>query len=765
MNLVIVESPAKAKTIKKYLGKDFEVLASYGHVRDLVPKEGAVDPGSDFAMKYQVIDRNDKHVKAITTKLKNAEALYLATDPDREGEAISWHLYELLKNKRVLKDKAVHRVVFNEITKKAVQDAVAHPRDLSMDLVNAQQARRALDYLVGFNLSPLLWKKVRRGLSAGRVQSPALRLICEREDEIEAFSAREYWTVEADTEKDGQAFTAKLTHFAGDKLSQFSITDGDRAAEVERALNAAAGGRLDVLKVEKKQRKRNPAAPFTTSTLQQEAARKLGFTAQRTMRIAQQLYEGVDIGSGAVGLITYMRTDSVNLADEAIAELRDFIGDKYGADQVPKTPRQFKTKAKNAQEAHEAIRPTSALNTPEQIAAHLDKDQLKLYSLVWKRTVACQMVHATIDTVAADLGAGDGHVFRATGSTIAKPGFMAVYLEGTDDAKPGDGDEKMLPALTEGEQITLNKIRPEQHFTEPPPRYSEASLVKALEEFGIGRPSTYASIISTLQDREYVEMDKKRFIPTDVGRVVNKFLTNYFTQYVDYDFTARLEDELDAVSRGEEDWIPLLEKFWQPFKDRIDHTQENVQRSDVTQEKIDEQCPKCGGQLAKRLGRNGVFIGCTNYPDCDYTRNLNDDGSAAAEPEKVGRDCPECGSELVFKQGRYGKFIGCSGYPKCRFIEPLEKPKDTGVGCPKCRKGTLMQRKSRRGKVFYSCSTYPKCDYAVWNEPVAENCPTCGWPVLTIKTTKRSGTQKVCPQQECSFAEAYEPPAQASTES
>ena len=761
MNLVIVESPAKAKTIKKYLGKEFEVLASYGHVRDLVPKEGAVDPTAGFAMKYQVIDRNDKHVMAITSKLNDADALYLATDPDREGEAISWHLYELLKNRRVLKDKPVHRVVFNEITKKAVQDAVAHPRELSMDLVNAQQARRALDYLVGFNLSPLLWKKVRRGLSAGRVQSPALRLICEREDEIEAFVAREYWTIEADTSKDGQKFSAKLTHFGGEKLSQFTISEAGRAAEVEKALDKAAGGQLEVLKVEKKQRKRNPAAPFTTSTLQQEAARKLGFTAQRTMRIAQQLYEGVDIGSGAVGLITYMRTDSVNLADEAVAELRDFIADKFGKDQLPKAPRHYKTKAKNAQEAHEAIRPTSVLHAPDEIAQHLDKDQLKLYSLIWKRTVACQMIHATIDTVSADLGAGEGNVFRANGSTIASPGFIQVYLEGTDDAKPGDDDEKMLPPLVEGEQIALNKIRTEQHFTEPPPRYSEASLVKALEEFGIGRPSTYASIISTLQDREYVEMDKKRFIPTDVGRVVNKFLTNYFTQYVDYDFTARLEDELDAVSRGEEEWVPLLEKFWQPFKDRIDHTQENVQRSDVTQEKIDEKCPKCGGQLAIRLGRNGRFIGCTHYPECDYTRNLDSDGNVAAEPEKVGRDCPECGSELVFKQGKYGRFIGCSGYPKCRYIEPIEKPKDTGVACPKCHKGTLMQRKSRRGKVFYSCSTYPKCDYAVWNEPVAEPCPQCGWPVLTIKTTKRSGTQKVCPQPECSFAEPYEAPTEA----
>jgi DNA topoisomerase-1 len=753
MNLVIVESPAKAKTIKKYLGKDFEVLASYGHVRDLVPKEGAVDPAEHFKMKYQVIDRNDKHVKAIATKLKNADTLLLATDPDREGEAISWHLYELLKGRKLLKDKEVHRVVFNEITKKAVQDAVAHPRDLSMDLVNAQQARRALDYLVGFNLSPLLWKKVRRGLSAGRVQSPALRMIVEREEEIEAFKPREYWTVEADVAKDGSAFGAKLTHYAGDKLSQFSVTNGEQAADIEKTLLAAADGKLDVVKVEKKQRRRNPAAPFTTSTLQQEAARKLGFTTQRTMRTAQQLYEGVDIGEGAIGLITYMRTDSVNLADEALAELRDFIAQRYGKDQLPSAARHFKTKAKNAQEAHEAVRPTSVFRAPDEIKAHLSADQLKLYELIWKRTVACQMIHATIDTVAADLAAGEGNVFRATGSTVASPGFMQVYLEGKDDAKAGEDEEKLLPPLKEGERVALVAIRPEQHFTEPPPRYSEASLVKALEEHGIGRPSTYASIISTLQDREYVELDKKRFIPTDVGRVVNKFLTNYFTQYVDYDFTAKLEDELDAVSRGEEEWVPLLEKFWQPFKDRIDHTQETVKRSDVTQEQLDEECPKCGSKLSIRLGRHGRFIGCTNYPECDYTRDMNEERRESAEPEQVGRDCPECGSPLVFKVGRYGKFIGCSGYPKCRYIEPLEKPKDTGVTCPKCNSGTLMQRKSRKGKVFYSCSTYPKCDYAVWNEPIAEPCPSCGWPILTLKTTKRRGTEKVCPQADCKFSE------------
>ncbi len=757
MKLVIVESPAKCKTIKKYLGPEYEVLASYGHVRDLVPKEGAVDPANDFSMKYQAIERNDRHVQAIAKALKKSDTLLLATDPDREGEAISWHLYELLKKRKLLKEKKVQRVVFNEITQKALQEAVEKPRDLSMDLVNAQQARRALDYLVGFNLSPLLWKKIRRGLSAGRVQSPALRMIVEREEEIEAFVAREYWTIEADLTKQEQPFSAKLTHYQGNKLDQFDINNAEAAAAAEQQLLAAAGGRLTVEKVQKKQRKRNPAAPFTTSTLQQEAARKLGFTAQRTMRTAQQLYEGIDTGSGSTGLITYMRTDSVNLSDDAIQDLRQYITDQFGADQLPKQPRSFKTKSKNAQEAHEAIRITSVQRTPETLLKHLTKDQYRLYELIWKRTVACQMIHATIDTVSADLSCGEGNNFRANGSTVANPGFMAVYMESVDDAKKGDGDEKLLPPLTEGELLPLQGIRPEQHFTEPPPRYSEASLVKALEEHGIGRPSTYASIISTLQEREYVQLEKKRFHPTDVGRVVNKFLTQYFTRYVDYDFTARLEDELDAISRGEQEWIPLLRQFWTPFKERIDHTQENVTRSDVTHEALDEACPSCGKPLSIRLGRHGRFIGCTNYPECDYTRDLNGDKKEQEEPTIVeGRKCPKCQSDLVIKRGKYGKFIGCSNYPACRHIEPLEKPEDTGVGCPKCGKGTLMKRKSRRGKVFYSCSTYPECDYATWNEPIAEPCPNCGWPVLTIKTTKRKGTEKVCPQKECSYAEPVE---------
>ncbi len=757
-NLVIVESPAKAKTIEKYLGKDFHVLASYGHVRDLIPKEGAVDPENNFAMKYEVIERNQKHVQNIGKALKEADALYLATDPDREGEAISWHLYELLKEKNLLKDKPVHRVVFHEITKKAVSEAIAHPEQLSINLINAQQARRALDYLVGFKLSPLLWKKIRRGLSAGRVQSPALRMIVERELEIEAFKTREYWSIDAALIEKEQAFKAKLTHYNGEKLNQFSFTDGDTAEQTKKTLLAAADGKLIVSKLEKKQQNRNPAPPFITSTLQQEASRKLGFTTKRTMMVAQQLYEGIDIGGETAGLITYMRTDSVTLAAEAVQELRALIGENYGTENVPPEPRVFKTKSKNAQEAHEAIRPTNPRYLPDKIKAYLSPEQHKLYELIWKRTIACQMAHAVLNLVAVDLTCGDGkHVFRATGSSIAKPGFMTVYLEGKDDSKESDDKESFLPAMEEGRPVKLNDIIAAQHFTEPPPRYGEASLVKALEEHGIGRPSTYATIISTLQNREYVTLETKRFYPTDVGRIVNKFLTEHFTKYVDYDFTANLEDELDAVSRGEQEWIPLMGKFWQPFNLLIHEKEEQVQRKDVTQEAIDEKCPQCGSPLSIRLGRNGRFIGCTHYPECSYTRNLNDDKAASAEPETVeGRVCPSCASPLVIKAGKYGKFIGCSGYPKCTHIEPLEKPLDTHVECPDCHKGTILKRKSRNGKVFYSCSGYPKCSYALWNAPIKESCPECNWPLLTVKETKNRGVEKLCPQKDCKYATPYE---------
>ncbi|MFO7640913.1 MAG: DNA topoisomerase I [Candidatus Competibacteraceae bacterium] len=620
-NLVIVESPAKAKTIKKYLGKDFEVLASYGHVRDLVPKEGAVDPEHDFAMKYQVIEKNERHVEAIAKAIVKAETLYLATDPDREGEAISWHLHEILRQRELLRDKPVRRVVFHEVTQRAITDAIAHPRTLSLDLVNAQQARRALDYLVGFNLSPLLWKKIRPGLSAGRVQSPALRMIVEREEEIERFEAREYWTLEADAAQTGQPFAARLVEYAGERLTQFSVTDGARAHAMERTLLGAAraqltesgrtvdpdlAGRLRVARVERKQRKRNPAAPFTTSTLQQEASRKLGFSAQRTMRVAQQLYEGIDIGQGAVGLITYMRTDSVNLAQEALQEIRALIAQRYGQHNLPASPRLFKTKAKNAQEAHEAIRPTVVAVLPDAIRAALTADQYALYELIWKRTVACQMIPATLNTVAVDLSCGPGNDFRATGSTIADPGFMAVYREDVDEPTDED-DSRMLPPLREGEWVDLLALRPEQHFTEPPPRYSEASLVKTLEEYGIGRPSTYATIISTLLAREYAVLDNRRFKPTDIGRIVNRFLTQHFTQYVDYEFTARLEDELDAVSRGEEDWLPLIRNFWDPFKQRVEDKEESVSRQEAVQSRELGRDPKSGKPVSVRMGRFGAF--------------------------------------------------------------------------------------------------------------------------------------------------------------
>lgn len=755
--LVIVESPAKAKTIQKYLGKNFQVMACYGHVSDLVPKEGAVDPDHNFAMKYQIIERNEKHVDAIEKALGKCDGIYLAPDPDREGEAIAWHLQQILKERKALKNKKVARIVFHQITKNAVQQALESPRDVAMDLVHAQQARRALDYLVGFRLSPLLWRKVRPGLSAGRVQSPALRLIVEREAEIEKFVTQEYWTLHAALSANKQNFTARLTHYKGEKLEQFSIVDEKKSKTICAALTKSANGECTVSKITKKERKRNPAAPFTTSTLQQEASRKLGFYAQRTMQVAQQLYEGIDVGEGSVGLITYMRTDSVNLAPEAIAEIRECIANRYGKENVPAEPRAYKTKSKNAQEAHEAIRPTSAMRIPQEIKSHLTPEQFKLYDLIWKRAVASQMIEATLDTVAVDFEVKDG-MFRANGSTIVSPGFIAVYQEDFDDKKTDDEEaEKMLPPLEEGQKVPVESITGEQHFTEPPPRFTEASLVKTLEEFGIGRPSTYASIIATLKNREYVEMDSKRFKPTDVGRVVNRFLTQYFTMYVDYNFTANLENELDAISCGEIEWIPVLEAFWGPFKEKIADVQENVKRSDVTHEKLDEACPKCSKPLSVRLGRRGRFIGCTTYPECDYTRSLAENEEEAKQDAQLveGRLCPDCNSPLIVRFGRFGKFIGCSGYPKCKHIESLEKPEDaaTAVKCPKCKEGQIMKRRSRRGKIFYSCGRYPDCDYAMWYPPINEPCPECQWPIMMLKTTKRKGEEKVCPQKECGHIE------------
>ena len=667
-NLLIVESPAKAKTINKYLGKDFEVLASYGHVRDLVPKEGAVDPEHGFAMRYALIEKNEKHVAAIARAASKAEAIYLATDLDREGEAISWHISEILRERGLLEGRSVQRVVFSEITPRAIKDAVAKPRALAQDLVDAQQARRALDYLVGFNLSPVLWRKVQRGLSAGRVQSPALRMIVEREEEIEAFKAREYWSLDAQLAHAGVAFTARLSKLKGKKFEQFDVTDAATAHAARAALLAAANGHLVVSEVVSKERKRRAAPPFTTSTLQQEAARKLGFATSRTMRVAQGLYEGVALGiEGNVGLISYMRTDSVSLSAEALGELREVIAREFGAHALPEKPNFYQNKSKNAQEAHEAIRPTSALRTPKSVTAFLNDDQRKLYELIWKRAVASQMIPATLNTVSVDLACGADNAFRASGTTVVDPGFLAVYEEGRDQ-KSDDDEQGKLPALAAGARVPLADILAEQHFTEPPPRYSEASLVKTLEEYGIGRPSTYASIIQVLLAREYVLLDQRRFRPTDVGRAVGKFLSQHFTQYVDYDFTARLEDELDAIARGEEAWVPLLEKFWAPFKRLVDDKTESVERSEATGAREIGIDAVSGKPVSVRLGRYGPFAQIGRKEDGDtpryaslrpgqsmHTIALADALELFKLPRVLG-DSPQ-GEAVSVGVGRFGPFV------------------------------------------------------------------------------------------------------------
>ncbi|MEO6926438.1 MAG: DNA topoisomerase I [Rhodanobacter sp.] len=673
-NLLIVESPAKAKTINKYLGKDFQVLASYGHVRDLKPKEGAVDTEHGFAMTYEVIERNQKHVDAIAKAAKLADDIYLATDLDREGEAISWHISEILHERGLTKGKRMHRVVFSEITPKAIKAAVAAPRQISNDLVDAQQARRALDYLVGFNLSPVLWRKVQRGLSAGRVQSPALRMIVEREEEIEAFKAREYWSIEAQLKHVDGDFNARLSRLNGKKFEQFDLTNEVDAHAAREALKVAAHGRLTVSEVTSKERKRRPAAPFTTSTLQQEAARKLGFTTSRTMKVAQGLYEGVALGGeGNVGLITYMRTDSTMLGEDAVTELRQLIARDFGGQALPDGPQIYKTKSKNAQEAHEAIRPTSAMHTPKSVAAFLNDDQRKLYELIWKRTVACQMIHATLNTVSVEFAvpdvAGGDASFRASGTTVVDPGFLAVYEEGSDQKKADDDDEgRRLPRMEKGEAVPLEEIVADQHFTEPPPRYSEASLVKTLEEHGIGRPSTYASIIQVLQNREYVYLDSRRFKPSDVGRAVSNFLTQHFAQYVDYDFTAKLEDELDAVSRGEESWVPLMERFWKPFKQQVDEKAESVDRSEATGARELGADPKTGKPVFVRLGRFGPYAAIGDKDSDEklqfaslrpgqsmHTIVLADALELFKLPRKLGQ--AENGDEVSVAIGRFGPFV------------------------------------------------------------------------------------------------------------
>ncbi|RDD62749.1 type I DNA topoisomerase [Ferruginivarius sediminum] len=679
MNVVVVESPAKARTINKYLGRDFQVLASYGHVRDLPSKDGSVRPDADFEMDWEVDSQSDKRLKDIVNAVKQADALYLATDPDREGEAISWHILEELRRRRALSGVTVRRVAFNAITKDAIKDAFEHPRELNQELIEAYLARRALDYLVGFNLSPVLWRKLPGSKSAGRVQSVALRLVCEREAEIEAFRPQEYWTIQAQLRTPEKApFTARLTHLDGKRLDKFDLPNQQAADTAKEKLEQA--GQFRVASVERKQTRRNPQPPFTTSTLQQEASRKLGFGASRTMRVAQRLYEGVETSGESVGLITYMRTDGVQISNEALEATRDLIGRRYGSDYLPGKPRAYSTRAKNAQEAHEAIRPTDLFRTPDEVGQYLDDDGRRLYDLVWKRTVASQMESARLDQVTAEIAVDyDLAKLRATGSTVVFDGFYKLYREGRDDAGEGEDDERRLPPLTENQDVSREKVEAEQHFTQPPPRYSEASLVKRLEELGIGRPSTYATILQVLQDRDYVRLEKRRFVPEDRGRLVTAFLTSFFDRYVEYDFTAKLEEQLDDISGGRANWKQVLRDFWEQFHKGVESTR-GLKMADVISaldqelgphffpvdpdnpEKDPRACPQCGGRLGLKIGRTGGFIGCGNYPECTYTRPLVAPAPGEAPPEgdtgprELGTE-PETGDSVVLKKGPFGPYI------------------------------------------------------------------------------------------------------------
>lgn len=720
-NLVIVESPTKARTLAGFLGRDYEVRASVGHVRDLPKSKLGVDVEHGFTPQYVIPREKTEIVKQLRAAAEKAQVIYLATDPDREGEAISWHLVEAMG----VKDRPLRRVEFHEITREAIREAFAHPRELDQRLVHAQQARRVLDRLVGYKISPLLWQKIKRGLSAGRVQSVALRMVVEREREIQRFQPREYWTIDADLRKDqfpDQPFRARLQGYFEDRKRELDLPNAEAAEALKARLETA---RYRVAEVRERTINRKPAPPFTTSTLQQEASRRFGFSAKRTMALAQQLYEGIELGGeGPVGLITYMRTDSTNVSAQAVQAARALIAQKYGHDFVPTEPRVFTKKAKGAQEAHEAIRPTDVFREPEQVRRYLTPDQYKLYTLIWQRMVASQMADAVLDVTSVDIEAtpvddGERYLFRASATRLRFPGFRAVYFEARDDGEDEDAETRALPELVENDPLTLLALVPEQHFTEPPPRYTEASLVKALEENGIGRPSTYAPILSTLQERGYVEKVGRQLRPLELGFLVTDLLTEHFAEFVDVGFTAEMEEELDEIAAGEREWQPVVRQFYEPLEEAV----ARAARAPAAHEPTNEPCPECGAPMVIRWGRYGKFLACSRYPECKGSRPLE---QAEEQEVATGERCPECGAPMRAKMGRFGRFLACTRYPECKGSKPFLTK--IGVDCPECG-GDLVERRARGkgGRVFYGCVNYPACNFTTWTRPLPEPCPACGY--------------------------------------
>ena len=765
-NLVIVESPAKAKTLEKYLGRDFQVRASVGHVVDLPKSKLGVDIKKNFAPDFHVIQAKKKVIDDLKKAAKGKENIYLASDPDREGEAIAWHIADQVAKNH----KRVHRVLINEITKKAVQEAIANPQELDRNKFDAQIARRILDRLVGYKISPLLWNKVRRGLSAGRVQSVAVRLVCEREKDIRAFVSQEYWSLTAFLEgRLPPSFRARLAQWQGQKVDnkKFRL---DNESAVQSIIKSLEGASWIIGDVEKKERRRYPTPPFVTSKLQQEAARKLGFQPRRTMQLAQQLYEGIELGDeGSVGLITYMRTDSTRISNDALDAVRQFILGQYGSDYLPPRPNTYRSK-KGAQDAHEAIRPTSLDYTPERVRRYLRRDAFQLYSLIWDRFVASQMVPAVFDQTVFEIPVREA-LFRATGQQIKFDGFMKVYIEGRDErvaresangeddaeteeeSQPTDG---LLPNLQKGDTLTLLAMEPRQHFTQPPPRYTQASLIKELDERGIGRPSTYAAIISNILDREYVIQDERRSLaPTDLGFLVTDLLVESFPDILNVEFTAGMEDELDKIEEGKEKWTRAMKRFYTPFA--RDLKKAETEMRDVKRQEVptDIPCDKCGALMVIKWGRNGEFLACPQYPECKSTKNFRRDENGqiqVVEEQPVDEICEQCGRPMLLRWGKYGKFLGCSGYPECKSIRPLEKPVDLGIKCPDCGEGNIKERKSRWGKVFYGCDRYPECKFASWDKPVSGPCPDCEDPILVEKVTKRAGTTRRCRNKDCGYS-------------